>query len=549
MDLTEFQGLLEELTGTSVKELTNDERSFLETALQDDTRRIGAPQFNELLLLANKDRVEPPFFSFFFETSNDGSSSACTIGRLRDGVDRFKRFALLSFGNFIFAFRQLSPLKTIEDLRERIGDPCRMPAEIDKALEQRSEKVLKVTSIPRDQSYLVGYLSTREITADRERARELSERVTASDSDGTDLERQLRADLKMAPAEREAMLRIVIKLRQLAFRAGSDSVPTAITKAKQRLDEKWAELNSVQETAQRNTTVYLTWDYMDVYFATSMRKRWEFEDLHRFVNALMNQSKLLDLPLRHFDPTQSYEKNRVDKGLVEALMLKRALVTVYSIQDTDTLGKDSELAATLAQGKPVIAFAPEVDLAARKDELENEHPLDLRDRFQFVLYADEASRADNGSPVVTDFLDACTEYEKSTPWRSITDQEAGDGFRASHAGLLSRFCEILASAEGRITDNRARTLRDSHPLGIQVNLETGVANGVLVVRSIPDCAELIYRIITNRMEFEIIDDDKLKAWVLRDRLTDCIYRVVTRTRKLTNCFWNFYRKPITQRVA
>jgi len=50
-------------------------------------------------------------------------------------------------------------------------------------------------------------------------------------------------------------------------------------------------------------------------------------------------------------------------------MLKRARCTVYSVQDTDTLGKDSELASTLAQGKPVIAFIPELDLADRLHSL------------------------------------------------------------------------------------------------------------------------------------------------------------------------------------
>ena len=39
-------------------------------------------------------------------------------------------------------------------------------------------------------------------------------------------------------------------------------------------------------------------------------------------------------------------------------MLKRARCTLYLAQESDTLGEDSELASTLAQGKPVIAFVP-----------------------------------------------------------------------------------------------------------------------------------------------------------------------------------------------
>ena len=29
-------------------------------------------------------------------------------------------------------------------------------------------------------------------------------------------------------------------------------------------------------------------------------------------------------------------------------------------------------------------------------------------------------------------------------------------------------------------------------------------------------------------------------WYLREEISGCVYRVVTKNRKLTNCFWNFY---------
>jgi hypothetical protein len=29
-------------------------------------------------------------------------------------------------------------------------------------------------------------------------------------------------------------------------------------------------------------------------------------------------------------------------------------------------------------------------------------------------------------------------------------------------------------------------------------------------------------------------------WYLKERISGCIYRVVTSDRKLNNCFWNFY---------
>ena len=56
------------------------------------------------------------------------------------------------------------------------------------------------------------------------------------------------------------------------------------------------------------------------------------------------------------DAVLKYCEDRIDKGLSEALMLKRAKCTLFLAQESDTLGKDSELASTLAQGKPVIAY-------------------------------------------------------------------------------------------------------------------------------------------------------------------------------------------------
>ena len=67
------------------------------------------------------------------------------------------------------------------------------------------------------------------------------------------------------------------------------------------------------------------------------------------------------LNLRYFNPTQSWIDDRIAKGLVEALMLRRATVTIYMAQKTDTFGKDSEASVALGQGRPVIVYVPKTD--------------------------------------------------------------------------------------------------------------------------------------------------------------------------------------------
>jgi hypothetical protein len=276
-----------------------------------------------------------------------------------------------------------------------------------------------------------------------------------------------------------------------------------------------------------------------------MRKRWEFEDLYDFVTGVMSQEVLKPLKLRYFDPTQSFTGNRINKGLVEALMLRRAECTVYSVQDTDTLGKDSELAATLAQGKPVIAYVPRIDAEKRVAELVVEDPVTIQDRLRFVIYADPYF-ASNLSSHDLEFVQGFHDleaFEQTRVWRSPSDAARVEPFRQTKGEQIRKICRIIAASEARIYEGRAETLKNKHPLGIQVHLDTGVANGVLVVRTKEDCARLLHAVLTNTLAFDLQDDDKPDAqmWYLRERISGCIFKIVSKDPKLTNCFWNFYR--------
>ena len=309
----------------------------------------------------------------------------------------------------------------------------------------------------------------------------------------------------------------------------------------QQLDELNKEVDRVQSRATRNQSTYLTWDHMDVYFATSMRKAWEYKDLYEFIERLMTSDEVKELDLRYFDPTQAFTDNRVNKGLVEALMLKRARCTVYSVQDTDTLGKDSELASTLAQGKPVIAYVPDLDPTERAEQLLSEDPVTVLERWRFVLSADGQlvqRLSDEEYDTVGRVQNELNKFSGQRIWSSIRDDDAIRLLREVIGQDLERFCQLIARSEKAVYDTRANTLSGIHPLAIQVNLETGVANGVLVVRTIPDCASLLRRVLLAEMDFTVVEEDGM--WHLRERISGCTYRVVTNDRKLNNCFWNFY---------
>jgi hypothetical protein len=254
-----------------------------------------------------------------------------------------------------------------------------------------------------------------------------------------------------------------------------------------------------------------------------MRRRHEYMEIAEFTSDLFSHPQIEPLKLRWFDPTQAYCHDRIDKGLAEALMLKRAKCTLYLAQETDTLGKDSELASTLAQGKPVIAYVPspdEKDIRATVERLSS-------------LYS-------QSEQVV--ILDRLKILSPDLAW---SNQEVRTWLDAPEKIDLRRAFSLLVKTTIDHYNKRAETLRESHPLGLQVNLDTGVANGVLVVRTIEDCAKLIYRIVTLSLEFRIEKKSigNLDYYFLREKVSDSIFRVMTGDAMLMNSFWNFYLEP------
>jgi len=133
---------------------------------------------------------------------------------------------------------------------------------------------------------------------------------------------------------------------------------------------------------------------------------------------------------------------------------------------------------------------------------------------------------------------------------SDSDQEGGirkayESFVATATDNLE-IKDLYQAAKKRF-DQRYKVLQEIHPLSMQVHLETGVANGVLVVRSLEQCARLLRRVILNTLKFELVErqgsDSGRPAGIyleLREKISGCPYRIITGDRAITNSFWNFY---------
>ncbi len=149
MDGDAFLRLAEGLTGTPVKDVTDNDRAVLGGLLADEARKIDHSQLNELLLLVNKDRMERPLFDWFF-------GSECCVGTIAAAVTRFQKIAMLCYGNFIYAYRTLSRLRSVEELKRELGEVARDSREMVTHFSSRSSKLVDVAAIARSETPLVG---------------------------------------------------------------------------------------------------------------------------------------------------------------------------------------------------------------------------------------------------------------------------------------------------------------------------------------------------------------------------------------------------------
>lgn len=481
------------------KELSSNDRNFVKNIIRRTHKNgINYEQFNEVLLLLNQDRVSNDFFKFFFEKEKK------SLDYLKEGVIKFRGFAMLCIGNFRFAYKQLINLDETE-IKNKLKPYWKSELECRTKFNNRPPKMLKIEKIKKDETWYIGELT------------------------GSIIKRNLDLLKSWSPPEQE-------KLSFLKFE-----------KEILKMDKARKKNNKI---ARRNTDIYLTWDYMDVYIATSMRHKWQFIETFNFIKKVFDNKLLKKLNIRYFDPTQSKCTNPRDKGLLEGLMLKRTLCTIYMAQESDTMGKDSELAATLAQSTPVIAYVPKINLEKYSKKIE-EYPLDFFRKRLLILKAegifDELdcvqklkTHDKNYEEIIGNFLEKLDKYQKSQPfslWFEMDNREFKQKCKD-----FNKVCFILAIAESYNFDSRAKLLKGRHPLSMQVDLQTGVANGVLVVRNPQQCAELLYKIFTNSMKFSISYEKKPKPGrtILKEEISESPFRVVTDYERLTNSFWNFF---------
>jgi hypothetical protein len=142
----------------------------------------------------------------------------------------------------------------------------------------------------------------------------------------------------------------------------------------QSVAKRFAE---ARRLAMLNTRLYLSIvNELDVYAATSMRKRSDFREMNRDTARIFSHPPLRKIHIRYFDPTISAADGHEDKGLIECLMVKCAKALIYFAGETDSFGKDAEVSMALSLGKPVIILCPATEKGEQRMKFFRDiHPL------------------------------------------------------------------------------------------------------------------------------------------------------------------------------
>jgi hypothetical protein len=293
--------------------------------------------------------------------------------------------------------------------------------------------------------------------------------------------------------------------------------------------------------------------------------------------------------LRYFNPTQSWISDRVAKGLVEALMLKRADICIYMAQQKDTFGKDSEASVTLGQGKSVIVYVPklvdsvlnidseitgkmkwnelmeELERTGVKrddiDEDENKEQLHARlihkrldqatdeDYIRIIkkhwadfdieeTLKDELLIEKEGSDILIyektrKLVDNLTQWLHKVLSENITNSTLTEDVKKKLKAILVKTTMKFES--------RAKTFREIHPLALQIIHSSRILNGILVVRSTDMCAKLILSLIENKLDVKLDDKDENNYRLIEENTSSTI-RVISKHQLIANAFKTYYKK-------
>ncbi len=578
LERIEFEEILAEIVGRPVTLTHLDPES--RTSAEKQVRHLLSVQlspeqtydlFNNVLVFYGVLAVSWTFFKRYL-----GPDAFSSLNSLRQKITVYQYDAVQLFSTLTEAYRVLN---SISDVNSALA-PLE-PRSMDSYNDRTEWEVLE--EIPDERLPDLGYISAARVkkeTAERQVLKTFLEGLAKSAREQGSLD--LTQTNEKTKRRMDSLLRkfdssLPRGLFSPLFAPDADLLEREATRLAPKSDVELARMSETQHIAQRNLAQCLSADHLDVYVATSMRTDAEFVSVNQFARALFVEDLVRPLKLRYFNPTQSWIDDRIAKGLVEALMLRRATVTIYMAQKGDTFGKDSEASVALGQGRPVIVYVPKlivdnVDIDTEKLSRNSRAELvTVLEREDKSLAEDIDESIDDEalvSRVLTSRLGKANHEQIMTAvrkqWadfdlygeaeRIPSDDRAGyrtwldrvireRNNEPLSESLRSQLISVLVATAVRF-ERRAKTFREDHPLALQIILSSGVLNGILVVRSVRQCAEVLNALIRNRLSLELVTDDQ--NYKLVEAGTRSTMRVISRNRLLRNAFEAQYERERRQ---
>jgi len=348
---------------------------------------IHVTQFNQLLHLAHDAGVTPGFFKYYFTTAPTlhpyptevvvpstpelNPNGISSLAQLEWGLRRFYIDSLLYWGDIRNGYRVLRTLSF-----ETITEAFRNKRFSTEQLEARG-KTLPFLEIPVDDRYLVSEVACKAYAGEVLNSPIPIESILIDAFKRSGGGKRTIGSLfdDKSPLAKEDPQQLLL------LQVGAEEIMNDEVQSEEEIRAKIQRIatrfTSARNAAVRNTTLYLSIvNELDIYVATSMRKRDDFRNMAADCKYIFSHEALQRLRIRYFDPTMSAAESHEDKGLIECLMVKCAKAVVYFAGDKDSFGKDAEIAMGMSLGKPVIILCPDTSLGQQRERFFRDiHPL------------------------------------------------------------------------------------------------------------------------------------------------------------------------------
>jgi hypothetical protein len=373
--------------GTNFLESSLAEK-LLKRLAQIESEPVSRTHFNQLLHLMHEAGVSDGMFKYYFLSAPVGHPYPLksVIGNVPslppDGIRSWQQFewglkrfyidGLLYWGNIRTAFRELRT-KSFEQIEGYFNQHRYDP----KKMGERG-KVLAFNPIAVDDRYLISEMACKAYSKDTvDKNQLLIERLL------TDAYRKNgggRIKVK-ALFDEAGVLAKEQRDNQMMLQLGAEELMEEFVEDEAQLRGQIkkiaAKFDRARAAALENSWLYLSIvNELDVYVATSMRKRDDFRSMAKECQEIVSRPGLKSLHLRYFDPTFSAADGHEDKGLIECLMVKCAKAVLYFAGESDSYGKDAEIAMAMSLGKPVVILCPNTPHGKQREQFFRDvHPL------------------------------------------------------------------------------------------------------------------------------------------------------------------------------